>query len=340
MEKPAFVVPVGWEERYAVAVWYVLPFCLYVPYDHYEVRLRGLNRGRSALVELDQRTRQPEVPFAMLPADTGEMWRDRRGLFRFSTAVVWMPYIDAPGRDLEKLLEFMPTQRYLEYAMEYLNRFLRVYRAVTADYYIPTLALEDVWNYFGIGVADTGRKPAQIVWTPMGAGQPDVNLLPDKPPGEMTEIRRMLRSDERILEEEELLMSARDLLETGSHRLAVVEAQTAFETAVRRLVADYYRGHGHSTGEIDRKLECGFKSLLRDHLSAKVRPFTEGVPEHDNYWTRAYKPRSALVHGERFEITQSDVEQAIRSIEEALEYLTGRPHDRTWPPERPPLRLM
>jgi len=340
MEAPEFVIPIGLGERYLIAVWVQLPFCLYLSYGHYEVRMANLNEGRPALIQLDKKTRAREARFAMLPPGKGEMWRDRRGTFRYSTAIVYMPYSDAASADVEKMMDFMPTQTYLSYAIEYVNRLLRVYRLVTGDYYIPTLAMEDIWYYFGIGIADTGRKPVQMRWTPMGAGEPEVNLLPDKPLEKVSEIKEMLRTEVPIPDEEELLMSARDSLDTGSPRLAVVEAQTAFEATVKRLVARYYRDQGYSNERIDKELRRTIHSLIRSPLNAEIKPFAEGMPVYDNWKTGTYKPRCRLVHAERLEITEEQAEKAIRSVEEAIEYLTGRPRDRIWPPERPPLRLM
>lgn len=340
MQAPDFDIPAVWPERYVVGVWYLLPFCLYLPNDHYEVRMPALNEGRPALIQLDKRSRTPEARFALLPPGRGEMWRDRWGRYRYSTAVVYMPYSDAADGDLKKMLEFFPEGAYLSYALDYVNRLLRVYRFVTADYYIPTLAMEDVDLYFGVAIADTGATRLRAVWTPKGRGEPGVNLLPDKTAEQVGEIKEMLRTGGPVPAAEELLMSARDLLDTASARLAVLEAQTAFELVVNRLVAQHYRDDGYSERQIeDKLLRCGFKNLLRDHLSAKVKPFDAGMPVHDNYWAETYVPRNGLVHGTRTHITEAEAERAVRRVEEALEYLTGRPHDKIWPPERPGLDL-
>jgi hypothetical protein len=339
MEAPEFVIPIGLGERYLIAVWFELPFCLYLPHGHYEVRMAQLNEGRPALIQLDKKTRPREARFAMLPPGEGEMWRDRRGTFRYSSAIIYMPYSDAASPDLEKMMDFMPTQTYLSYAIEYMNRLLRVYRLVTGDYYIPALAIEDIWHYFGVGIADAGSQPVQMRYMPMGVGEPEVNLLPDKRPDEVGEIKEMLRTEAPIPDEEELLMSARDFLDTGSPRLAVVEVETAFEVVVDRFVARYYRELGCSNEKIAKILKCGFENLIRDHLSAKIKPFAEGMPVYDNWLMETYKPRCDLVHGERLQVTEEEAEKAIRRVEEALEYLTGRPHDTIWPPKRPSLRI-
>jgi hypothetical protein len=123
MEQPAFSVPLGWrEERYLVAVWYVLPFYLYLPYDHYEVTMSQLNAGRPALVELDKRARDPEIAVRMMSTGKGENWRDPTGKFRYSTAIVWMPYTDEMGFDPEHCIDFAPRQLYALYALQYVNR--------------------------------------------------------------------------------------------------------------------------------------------------------------------------------------------------------------------------
>lgn len=182
MEAPAFVIPIGLGDRYVIFVWFELPFCLYLPYGHYEVRMADLNKSKLALIQLDKKTRTREARFPMLGPGQGEMWRDRRGRFRYSTVIVYMPYSDAASPDLDKMMDFMPEQRYLFYALEYVKRLLRVYRLATGDYYIPLLAMEDIWHYFAVGIADTEREPVQGKWIPKGVGEPEVNLLPDKPP--------------------------------------------------------------------------------------------------------------------------------------------------------------
>ena len=341
MKQPAFAIPLGWRhERYLIAVWYSLPFCLYLPYDHYELAITHLNEGRPALIELDKRGRDLEIAFRMLPPGRGEMWRDARGKFRYSAAVVWMPYTNETSLDPGHLMRSIPKDLFRSFALQYLNRLIRVYRFVTADYYIPALSLEDVGDYFGIGLADTASRRPKIEWRPMGRMEPDVNLLPDKPPSQLCKIRDMLRSEAPIPDEEELLMSARALLDSGSPRLAVLDAQTAFEVVVDRLVATHYRGLRYTNEKIQAILDCGFKNLVKHHLSPHIRRFEQGMPVHDDYWAKSYKPRCKLAHGERTEITDDEAEQAIRCVEEALEYLIGRAHDRIWPPQHPGIRLM
>lgn len=336
MDQPAFAIPLGWrDERYLIAVWYVLPFCLYLPYDHYEVSISQLNEGRPALIELDKRARDPEIPVKMLPTGRGENWRDPAGKFRHSAAIVWMPYTDKMRFDPRHWVDFAPRYSCASYALQYLNRLVRVYRYVTADYYIPRLSMEDVDSYFGVALADTASPRPKIEWLPMWRGEPNVNLLPDKSPSELREIRKMLLSEAPIPDEEELLMSARSLLESGSPRLAVLDAQTAFEVVVSRLVAHYYRECGTSEEKIGRILECGFENLLHDHLGPKIKRFQKGMPTHDEYWTKSYILRCQVVHGDKTEITEDEAEQAIRCIEEALEYLIGRPQDKTRPQRQP-----
>ena len=336
MHQPEFAIPLGWRgERYLIAVYYALPFCLYLPYDHYEVVMSQLNQGRPALIQLDKRTRTPEIAFGMLPPGKGEKWRDAGGKFRYSTAIVWMPYTDEITFDLRHWVDFAHREQYALYALQYLNRLVRVYRFVTADYYIPRLSMEDVDSYFGVALADTASTRPKLEWLPMGRGEPDVSLLPDKPPAQLRDIRDMLRSEAPIPDEEELLMSAKSLLESGSPRLAVLDAQTAFEIVVKRLVAAYYRDHRYPMQRIQNILECGFKNLVNDHLSPKIKPFEKGMPIYDRYWARAYDPRCDVVHGETIEITHEQADQAIRSVEEALEYLIGRASDKTRPPQHP-----
>jgi HEPN domain-containing protein len=341
MEQPAFVIPQNWrDERYLIAVWYSLPFCLYLPYDHYPVTISRLNDGRPALIELDKRRRDPEIAFKTLPSGKGENWQDPAGKFRYSTANVWMPYTDAISFGSRNWFDLETRESYASYALQYLNRLVRVYRFVTADYYVPTLSMEDVDSYFGVALADTASPRPKIHWRPMGRMAPDVNLLPDTSTAQLREIRGMLRSEAAIPDEEELLMSARALLESGSPRLAVLDAQTAFEVVVKRLVAADFRARGYSPKQIQHRVGRRFNALLKKHLSPEVKRFEKGMPEYDHYWARTYQPRCDLVHGEKTEITHEDAEQAIRAVEEALEYLTGRPHDKLWPPPRPPLLLM
>ena len=341
MEQPAFDIPLGWrDERYLIAVWYVLPFCLYLPYDHYEVTISQLNEGRPARIELDKRARDPEIAFKMLPSGKGEKWRAPAGKFRYSTAIIWMPYANEITFDLRRWVDFAHREQYALHALQYLNRLVRVYRFVTAEYYIPKLSIEDVDSYFGVALADTAPTRPKMQWLPMGRGGPNVSLLPDKPLLQLGEIREMLLSEDPIPDEEELLMSARSLLDSGSPRLAVLEAQTAFEVVVDRLVATYYHNLSYADAKIQAILGCGFKNLLDHHLSPKIKPFDEGMPVRHRYWTKAYIPRCDLAHGDETEITSEDAEQAIRSVEEALEYLIGRPSDKTRPAQHPGLALM
>jgi hypothetical protein len=120
-----------------------------------------------------------------------------------------------------------------------------------------------------------------------------------------------------------LLLNARreELLE--NYRLAVVEAETAFETLVDQTLTEYYRSQGATDVEIDNKLQAGLKNLVKDHLPRCCggQPFI-GTAEHSAWENDLYKKRNDVVHNGAF-ADAGETRKALDAAEKALQWIAS-----------------
>jgi hypothetical protein len=118
-----------------------------------------------------------------------------------------------------------------------------------------------------------------------------------------------------------LLLNARreELLE--NYRLAVVEAETAFETLIDQTITEYYRALGATEVEIDNKLQAGLKNLVKDHLPLCCggRPFI-GTAVHSAWENDLYKKRNDIVHNGA-SVAADETRKALDAAENALQWV-------------------
>ena len=120
-----------------------------------------------------------------------------------------------------------------------------------------------------------------------------------------------------------LLLNARreELLE--NYRLAVVEAETAFETLIDEIVVRHYRKAGLSEPEIDAKLNAGLKNLLRNHVPSCCGENFVGQQEHADCESDLYNVRNRVVHSGA-PVSAVEVSKALTAADKALDWLEKR----------------
>lgn len=317
-----------------------LPFCLYVkddwyrvlapdgdPVEPFHIRLRKFRRDKE---KIDYTTL-----YGAERIGRGELWRDKHGTFRRTRALVVLPsavvtFKDSPAFWAENAWTIC------QYAVKAVNRLVEIYRYVTQDYYVPFVSQEEVANTFYVGLGTfTDGELAVGYRNRMGYDPRLTNTLPDYPEETSTEMQRMLDGTEQIPLYEEMIMRARSLLEEMNARMSVVEVQTAFEVFARSAVAVYY-GKPENIGKIKDVTKLDFASIANSHLGkATNQRFQPGQSDHDRWRDATYLLRNRVVH-QGYVPSLQEALDAVLAVEYALEYLTGRPKERSWPKTKPP----
>lgn len=195
-----------------------------------------------------------------------------------------------------------------------MNRLLEVYRFTTGEFHVDTIPVNELWEYEVQTWLDSDKgSPApdtvegKRFYPPLGGTQlARISPIPDT-------ARRLLADGEQLPVSQVLLLNARREILLENYRLAVVEAETAFEALVDQAVSQYYRSKGAHSEEIRRKLEAGLKNLIRDHLPKVCGGKFEGTETHAAWQRELYDLRNEVVHNG----ASANREQAERAIEAA-----------------------
>lgn len=130
----------------------------------------------------------------------------------------------------------------------------------------------------------------------------------------------------------ELLLEAKELsFVNGNHRLALVIAQTGFETYIQwRLIQECtHRNIALLTSKRGRESDVETaiaKGDLRDDLLGVYMTLLAGrsakdCSEHQEWHKNAYEPRNQIVHRGRVNVTESDARKAFESVVKYCDYI-------------------
>ena len=201
-----------------------------------------------------------------------------------------------------------------------INRLLEVYRFATEEFHVKGLSLRELWEYEvqTMDHTDEGIDPSEIVArrvAPLGGG---VRLARTAP---MPDSAKGYLSEERDLPlPQTLYLNARREMLQENYRIAVLEAETAFEVLVSQSIARYYRNKGLPDAEVENKLKPGLKNLIKDHLAKCCGSKFEGTPQHAAWESDLYEVRNAVVHrGAAADATKA--QEALDAAQDAMRWV-------------------
>ena len=218
------------------------------------------------------------------------------------------------------------TKELKEIAHKAVNRLLDVYRVRTKEFHVGSIPLHELG---AIGALDS------IVTTESGGQFRDTfsfdfGLAPCRPPEKITDQAVQDLALERPLPVVDVLvLNARRSLLLENYRLAVIEAETAFEVGVDSVLSSYYSAKSLPRVKVDKLLDCGLANLLEHHMrKALGRNFT-GTAEHDRWYEDLYKVRNAVVHDGK-SVQSNEAQRALEAAEDALASI-GAIYPQEWP---------
>lgn len=325
------------EATHYVAVGFSAPYCFHLPDDNYKVSLLRGGQKINYQVMVAERRRNINRGGLLPGAQDVEKFADRRGIYYYSALLVYIPLssdtvrahqgIDNLWRHVERN---HPTYR--EQAVEATNRLIGIYRYVTGECHVRQLTGHDVWFDYSLALISV-NKPSESYFMPVYDLHDIVAKLPSIPDAVTRDIREKAGTDFRTPLAEELMLNAYDWLDQGNYRMAVIEAETAFETAILSFLHEHYQDRPSVREQIDELTSFGRlinKDIVKNALASKGRDFSEGSSYRVEWDKSVWQVRGDLVHGRLEDATPGEASKAIQVVEKTLEYLLGRRPTNPW----------
>ena len=249
-----------------------------------------------------------------------EMQYDRLGRVSYTRVSVRFPH-QTESDSVEQLNRI---------AHKAINRLLDVYRVSTKEFHVGHIPIHE------LGAADTSHG----IYTEADDGtilethtfQTDTGLG-------ITLCRTMRLDGEAVLDlaherplpiVDLLILNARRSLLFEDFRIAVLEAETAFEIAIDNILTTYYTSETTQTTEdsipdysherVSKILDAGLMNLLKDHLPKALGRDFIGTEEHGRWKKDLYELRNAVVHNGK-EVDPCEAERALEAAERALSWI-------------------
>lgn len=214
-----------------------MPFCLYLDDGLYELTIEG-NPSAILIFRKSRYSEVQELPFnkggVTLNVDPRncEIKGDRFGRVAYSMVAVSIPSGD---------LDLTNADPLIDRAIKSVNRLINVYKAVTEEFWLPNISSADLMGVQYRHCDENGKeKPGLMCGGPiqvpgLNVGGPlqiiSSGLTSIKRPSEIhIRIRDMLTKGTTIPTYTSLMLDSQNSIRFGRFHLAVVEAQTAFES--------------------------------------------------------------------------------------------------------------
>lgn len=271
----------------------------------------------------------------------GEIIGDRTGRASFSTVRV-----NFPLEQFDKSKHWN-TKLFVSLAVDFVNKFLSNYRAVTERFYISPVTPAVIQNFIIQSTYDDGDTRVQTYATDKSVIDiPDkVSVLDDSMylmdatlhgmGGAISEekdefLRRVLREGKMPPILMELDLEVQNKLDLREWRLAVLESAILFETYLNTILRAAYRKSGLKTDEIERKflknvqksipLSCTAiaKSLVKDAIGLDF----ESTEEFQAWARNTRDLRNDIVHGKKFHVSDAEARLSCDSVKNAMDLLS------------------
>lgn len=328
-----------------VAIGFALPYSLYLPVNSYDIEINLENQSGVLNIQIiieDQWKNQEEghqkFPFAA--KDTLiERKRDRQATYRYTRVWVCIPiFSDDPTKpkDLNSIWEQINRTRnwYRDLSIRSVNRFLEIYRYHSKEFHVRPLAGQELWFDFIFALMFNNNTPQSsnsnfttkiMPISYWGDIYPRLNNVSDKI---VSNIQAQLKSPDEVSLSENLLLNAYDYFDQGEYRLAIIEAETAFEAAIHQHLRIYFHDNLDGLTEVETKVKHNFTNLIKSKFCRPAfgsKKFHDETTEYIAWRSKVMDLRNNLVHAKIDAVTKEEAEDAIQTIENTLNYLIERP---------------
>jgi hypothetical protein len=211
-----------------------------------------------------------------------------------------------------------------EVVLHFLNRFIEAVRYVTQEYWIEPIRYQDITEY-EVSYWD-GKQRYSAVTTGLSFGTGGVAIGTGHPfivkDEKMREIANILENELELDVSNIFLLNSKDACLQEDFRLAIVESVTALEMVLDRFI----RKQSKNLGVSNEKIESFIVDVgLTGNITVALKMLAKGMEQIDNETvqkcTGAITIRNNILHKGLKEITPSDAEERIISIEKMITYL-------------------
>lgn len=240
-----------------------------------------------------------------------EMAYDRWARVAYTRIDIWFPtYISKDNsKEIQKRMHAV------------INRVLEVYRFTTGEFHVDNIPMNELWEYEVMNTNEDGTFTSPIECRrvlPLGYSVTPARTVPIP-----DNAKAFMRDGTELPVPRLLLLNAKREKLLENYRLAVVEAETAFESLVDQTVAQHYRNQGFSEAEIENKLRAPLVNLISHHIPRCCGQQFEETPAHVSWRNDLYQLRNDIVHdGASANVNQA--ERALDAAEAAMKWVEMR----------------
>jgi len=210
-----------------------------------------------------------------------DLIRDRYGKLRYTSLQVTLPAQPVVEREVRKQIAqktLQPNDPVLtlhvevadllsnyskaafEEALAVANYLIAVLREMTGHFYIRPLSTADVY-YASLAWFSNDELLGGTEY--LGFGRGITIRPPDPSPATEQQLRQRLEVYRPPSLHRQLVMNARDYLDTGNHRMAVIECRTCLEIIVDRVLETHFTSQGSPVEAARKLLEVPNKKEVR-----------------------------------------------------------------------------
>jgi hypothetical protein len=318
-----------------VAVRFAIPYCLHLPDANYKAAIEINSRTLIVQIVLTKVYSNLSRRSVLPGASSVERFAGRRGDYSYSSAIAYIPFeLEKQNLSFDKVWGTVEKNHsaYRQQAITALNELIKIYRFCTGECHIRPLTGHDVWFDYNIAFI-----PMKQLGDASVISVDDLNdivaTIPDFPYEVVTDIQDKTLSGFQVPLSTELLLNAYDFLDQGNYRLSVIEAETAFETAVLTFLHNYYHDQPNSISKIESYQSFGQiinDPLFNNALASRAKKFIKNESPRKEWNESVWQLRGDLVHGRKLAITFPEALKATQTVESTLEDLLDRPPIRPW----------
>ena len=250
----------------------------------------------------------------------GEMPGDRTGRTSFSSVRV----IFNMGTIHSEHHSDLPL--FCKLAITAINHFVSHYRVIANRPYVGSVTIPMIQSFQVTTQFEGGEMITQHYGSGSGPLHGMGGAISDE---EDRALRASVATPNPPSLEKTLDLNIRDYLDLHEWRLVVIESAVAFEAWISKFLRGAFVDVGLTDTEIEQKFldNRGFPrsvTSIARHLVVEATGFDfEAVPEYSEWATKVRDLRNDIVHGKRFDITQSDATQAYEGMKNAISIIAG-----------------
>lgn len=263
-------------------------------------------------------------------APFSKMEEDRGCILSYSRVQVWFDKQILISERIDINTVKIWSDQFIDLAIEYINKFVRIYKEITQDFWLRHIVKKDVFDYRYILVDENGNHEQTTTFIPLHHiiqfnGGKEFTLEENQ----VKALRALLVSDFFNLRNE-LIMHMLDNFSLGYYNVALIQANTIFENYVYSQLKN--KLSKTKLNKIKKKEKCGCLVGISEVCERGIKEYFgidfSNTSEFRSLKKNALRYRNLIVHGELLKnIDKETCEKGIKAIKAAEDYLSDNVFD-------------